>query len=77
LPNGGQREATVNLATSLPQSGKAASAEAQRVARLFLAGKSPAQIVLELRGIKSSDGRKYQVALEEIQQLMREGLQLQ
>ncbi len=48
--------------------------EAARVASLFLAGKTPAEIVLELHGIKSSQGAKYQQALSEVLDLVRQGV---
>lgn len=52
------------------------SPEAARAAALFLAGKSHAEIVYELRGVKSSaGGNTYKTALREIEQLIREGVQ--
>ncbi len=48
--------------------------EAARVASLFLAGKTPSEIVLELHGIKSSQGAKYQQALSEVLDLVRQGV---
>lgn len=51
------------------------SPEAARAASLFLAGKSQAEIVYELRGVKSSaGGSTYKAALKEIEQLIREGI---
>jgi hypothetical protein len=50
------------------------SAEAARVVALFRSGLDIAQIVLELRGVKSSEGRKYQDAAREVQALLRAGL---
>ena len=45
------------------------------LAMLFLSGQDPAAIVMELRSVKSSDGgRRYQKALAEVLDLIREGL---
>lgn len=50
------------------------TSEAARAAEMFMAGKTPAEIVYELRGVKShKGGRKYQKALTEILNLIREG----
>lgn len=74
-PRGSSTDATTDEAASAPQSLTRASAEARRAASLFLGGKDPAAIVLELRGVKSSDGgRRYQKALAEVLELIREGL---
>jgi hypothetical protein len=50
------------------------SAEAIRAARLFLDGKSPSAIVLELRGIRSDQGKRYQQTLNEVLELVRQGV---
>lgn len=52
----------------------AISEDAARALALFLAGKSMADIVFELRGIKSSEGGKYQGALTEITDLVRQAM---
>jgi hypothetical protein len=52
----------------------ALSAETMRVRDMFLAGSSPAEIVLEIRGIRSNQGSKYQKSLDEILGLLREGM---
>jgi hypothetical protein len=49
-------------------------AEAARVAQMFVDGMNPADIVRELRGVKSSEGGKYQAALSEVLNLLREGM---
>ena len=68
-PDGSQTVAKQNQATTA-----LGSAEAQRAARMFLEGLDPAEIVLELRGIRSSEGRRYQTALAEVLELIRQGL---
>lgn len=50
------------------------SAEAARALQLFTQGFDLAAIVLEMRNIKTNEGRRYQQALAEIQQLIREAL---
>ena len=67
--NGSQMVANSNQATSAP-----ASPEAARALQLFMQGLDPAAIVLELRGIKSSEGRRYQSALAEVIELIRQAL---
>ena len=52
----------------------AISADAQAALALFLAGKSMADVVLELRGIASNQGGKYQAALTEITELVRQAM---
>ena len=69
MPGVCQSDAQANLAYSAP-----ASAEALRVAQLFQNGMDLAAIVLELRGVRSSEGKRYQVALSEVQALLRAGL---
>jgi hypothetical protein len=73
MPMGSQTVASGGLATSASESGKVASAEARRAAALFFDGADPAAIVLALRGVKSSEGKRYQTALAEILALIREG----
>ncbi len=75
MPDGSQMVAKANQATTASQSARTVSPEAARVVGLFLGGKEPAQIVEELRGVKSSQGRTYQTALAEITALLREGMQ--
>ena len=45
-----------------------------RAAQLFISGKNPAEIVRELRGIKSNQGAAYQRALAEVHDLIRQGI---
>ena len=52
----------------------AASPEATRAAALFMQGLDPAEIVLQLRGIKSNEGGRYQKALAEVLELIRQGM---
>lgn len=68
----GYRPATAT-ATSTPQS----ATEAIRAATLFVAErKSPAEIVRELRGIGSKEGTRYQTALNEVLELIRQGMEV-
>ena len=72
---GSQPDASTNLASSALQSDKPVAAEAARAAALFLDGNDPAAIVQTLRGVKSADGgRRYQKALTEVLDLIRQGL---
>lgn len=48
--------------------------EAARAFELFREGRDLAEIVKELRGVKSNQGRAYQDAVREVQQLLREAL---
>lgn len=73
-PTGSQAVANAVSQNSALESDKLASVEAVRVAALFLAGKSPADIVAEVRGVKSNEGKRYQTALAEILDLLREGV---
>jgi hypothetical protein len=41
---------------------------------MFFDGRDPAAIVWELRGVKSSQGGKYQAALSEVLSLIRQGI---
>ena len=69
MPDGSQ-----NVATSEWLPSAAASPEAARAAQLFMQGIDPAAIVLELRGITSREGGKYQKALAEVLDLIRQGM---
>ena len=66
MPDGSHMVASDNQATSAPE-----SPEAARAMQLFMQGLDPAAIVLELRGIKSSEGRRYQQVLAEVLELLR------
>lgn len=68
-PVGSQMVATAEQATSA-----SVSPEAARAAQLFMSGLDPAEIVLQLRNIRSSEGRRYQVALAEVLELIRQGI---
>lgn len=75
-PEVSQKVASADVATLASESGRSATsrtAESLRAAALFFDGKNPAEIVYELRGIKSSQGKTYQKALDEILDLIREG----
>lgn len=74
MPESSQREASDNQAYTAAQSHTTIPAEARRAAALFLDGSDPAAIVMALRGIKSSEGKRYQTALAEILNLVRAGL---
>lgn len=69
MPTGSQSVANGDLATSAP-----ASAEARRAAALFMEGADPAAIVLQLRGVRSSEGKRYQTALADVLELVRQGM---
>jgi len=71
MPNVSPSYASGGAAYSQAQSGQAVPAEALRAYALLMAGKDPAEIVLELRGIKTSQGTTYQRALKEIMELIR------
>jgi hypothetical protein len=73
-PDGSLTEAYDDQATTASGSGGSPTAEAQRAAALFLAGSDLASIVYELRGVKSSEGRRYQAALADVQALIRSAL---
>lgn len=70
-PEVSQKLAGTVAAYSQPQSGQTVPAEAQRALALLLAGKEPAEIVLELRKVKTSQGATYQRALKEVMELIR------
>lgn len=67
-------ESSQNVATSEWLPSAAVSPEAARAAQLFMQGLDPAAIVLELRGITSREGGKYQKALAEVLDLIRQGM---
>lgn len=69
MPGGSQ---LVAGAARLPSA--SLSAESARAAQLFLDGLDPAAIVWELRQVRSNQGGKYQAALGEVLELLREGL---
>lgn len=68
-PVGSQMVAKPNQATTA-----LGSPEAARAAALFMQGLDPAEIVVQLRGIKSNEGRRYQTALAEVLELIRRGM---
>jgi hypothetical protein len=68
-PDGSQMEARSEQATR-----SSIRPEAGRAIELFREGRDLAEIVKELRGIGGNQGRKYQDAAREIQQLIREAL---
>lgn len=73
-PDGSLTEASSGQATTASGRDGASSAEAQRAAALFLAGQDLAAVVYALRGVKSSEGRRYQTAAAEVQALLRAAL---
>ena len=73
-PTGSQEVARDEVATCALERPPTASAEARHAAQLFLSGKSPAEVVFELRGVTSHHGKRYQHALNDILALIREGL---
>jgi hypothetical protein len=75
MPEVSQKLAGTVAASSQAQSGQTVPAEAQRALALLLAGKEPAEIVLELRKVKTSQGATYQRALKEIMELIRQAIQ--
>jgi hypothetical protein len=74
-PEVSQKLAGSVAAYSPAQSGQTVPAEAQRALALLLAGKEPAEIVLELRKVKTGQGATYQRALKEIMELIRLAIQ--
>jgi len=46
----------------------------KRAAQMFMEGADPAAIVLALRGIRTNEGRRYQVALADVLDLVRAGM---
>ena len=74
-PDGSQFVATSERLLKAAESASTPSADAARAAALFFGGADLARVVFELRGVKSSEGGRYQRALAEVQQLVREGTQ--
>jgi len=74
MPQFGPSYAAGGTAPSLAGSGQTVPVEAQRAYTMFMGGKTPAEIVLELRGIKSNAGSTYQKALKEIMDLIRQAI---
>jgi hypothetical protein len=68
-PDGSQMDAKSNQATR-----SSIRPEAARALELFREGRDLPEIVKELRGVKSSQGRAYQDASREVQALLREAL---
>lgn len=73
-PSGCLEDATSDVKNESLQTPKLLSPDAARAASLFLAGTAPSEIVYQLRGVKSSGGRPYRDALNEVYDLLREGL---
>ena len=74
-PESSQFVASEDRLQSAAERAKPASAEARRAAALFMGGMSrPADLVWELRKVKSSEGGRYQAALVEVMELVREGV---
>lgn len=73
-PDRSQNVAGPRAATTAAPSATTASPEAAHAAALFVAGSSPADIVRELRGVGSKEGSRYQQALSEVLDLVRQGL---
>jgi hypothetical protein len=71
-PDGSLMVAYDNQATTASQSHGSLSPEAARAFSLFQAGENLPAIVKELRGVSSSQGRRYQEALLEITDLLRQ-----
>jgi hypothetical protein len=74
MPECSQKVAGGGAATSASGTATAASPEAARAAALFVAGSSPADVVRELRGVRSNEGARYQSALAEVLDLIRQGV---
>lgn len=73
---GRQPDGNTVLPSTAAEPRKVISAEAAHAAGLFLGGKGIPDIVAELRNVSStSGGRAYRVARDEIEQLIREGMQ--
>src|SRR3954453_17443216 len=73
--NGSQMVARTNEAITAIQAAKIVFPKVARAGSLFLGGTSLAEIVAELRGLKSSQSWSCQPALNEITELIREGVQ--
>lgn len=72
---GSHMVANTEEATTASQCATPIHADAARAAGLFLGGKDVSAVVLEIKGVKSNEGRRYQTAVTEVQQLIREGMQ--
>lgn len=73
---GRQRDGNTVLPATASQPARMAAPEAAHAAGLYIGGKSIADIVQELRGVSSSTGgRAYRAAREEIEELIRQGVQ--
>lgn len=68
-PDGSLAEARTDQATRA-----SLRPESARVLQLFREGLDLAQIVRELKGVSANQGRRYQDAAREVQQLLREAL---
>ena len=73
MPESSQKVAADVCQNSAAESHKPGP-ESLRAAQLFISGKNPAEIVRELRGIKSNQGAAYQRALAEVHDLIRQGI---
>lgn len=73
-PDSSQMVANDEWLYTASQSEKGTSPEAARAAALFLDGASLAEVVRELRSVGSNEGGRYQKALNEVQELLRDGL---
>lgn len=73
-PDGSLMVAKPELSSAAAASDGSPTADAARAARLFLEGSDLPAIVAELRGVKSSEGRRYQDAAREVQALIRAGM---
>ncbi len=74
-PEWSQNGARMEPGSIALERGRTVSAEAARAAEMFMAGKDPAAIVWELRQVSSkASGSKYQKALAEVLELIRQGV---
>jgi hypothetical protein len=69
MPTVSQMSANGTLAYSAP-----VRAEAKRAAQMFMEGADPAAIVLALRNVRTNEGKRYQTALADVLNLVREGM---
>ncbi len=70
-----QKSTTASTVHTQAASAQTLSAESLRAHALFLSGKDLTEIVLELRKVKPKEGARYQLALKEIQSLIRLAIQ--
>lgn len=75
MPQISQNHAGSGAAYAPTGRGQTVPAEALRAYALLMAGKDPAEIVLELRKVKTNQGATYQKALKEIMELIRTAIQ--